>query len=157
MSNGASRSKPYVRDAVFSDCFDLAPRLRSEDVQEIKYASGSSPLTALEMSYNASSKCWAVVFNEKVIALFGVCKQDTWGVPWMLASDELKDIRKSFLRECREYVQKMGEGCAYLTNFVWIGNEVHIKWLHWLGFKFLEPVEYGKANMLFRQFYMEFR
>lgn len=149
--------KPYVRQAVFEDCASLAPRLRKEDVIELRYASGKKPLPVLLDSFEASTKCWAVIYKEQVIALFGVCGKGDIGVPWMLASDELKSIRKSFLRECRDYVSRMGEGHNLLTNYVWVGNSVHIQWLKWLGFQFLDPVEYGVSNKPFMQFFMKFR
>ena len=153
----AGKEKPYVRKATYQDCASLSPRLRKEDVQEIRYASGKAPLAVLRESFELSPKCWAVIYNDRVIALFGVSDAGHIGIPWMLASDELKLIKKSFLRECKQYVQEMGQGHELLTNYVWVGNDVHIQWLKWLGFKFLDPIEYGTANQPFRQFFMKFR
>lgn len=152
-----TQEKPYVRDAVYEDTASLAPRLRAEDVTELYYATGKTPLQVLRKSYELSNKCWAVIYKEKVIALFGVSDAGKVGVPWMLASDELKDIKKSFLRECKDYVARMGEGHDLLTNYVWVGNEIHIQWLKWLGFTFLDPIEYGFAKKPFMQFFMKFR
>lgn len=151
------KEKPYVREAHYEDCASLAPRLRAEDVLELHYATGKTPFNVLRESFELSPKCWAVIHKDKVIALFGVSHAGNVGVPWMLASDELKDIKKSFLRECKDYVARMGEGHDLLTNYVWVGNTVHIQWLKWLGFTFLDPVEFGIYKKPFMQFFMRFR
>lgn len=75
------------------------------------------------------------------------------GVPWMLASDDLKRIRKSFLKECRAYVQEMSQGFQILTNSAWSQNDVHVQWLKWLGFKFFKAKPMGYDNELFYEFY----
>jgi len=86
--------------------------------------------------------------------MFGVSgtKGDT-GFPWMLASDALSSIRKSFLRESKDYVERMHEDYPKLTNFAWSKNTVHLQWLQWLGFFFLEPESYGESGELFIRFY----
>lgn len=153
----ATGANPYVRPANYEDCKELAPRLRQADVKELKYSCGKEPLQALQASFSISEKAWAVIYKDKVIALFGLVRRADIGVPWMMASDELKEIQKSFLSECKNYLNEMSEGCSLLTNYVWVGNTVHIKWLKWLGFTFLEPIEYGVARKPFIQFYMELR
>ncbi len=155
MSAVASRSKPYVRPATRDDCLELAPRLRKEDLEEISHTQGLPPEQSLLLGLN-TGETFAVVWGTEVVALFGCGgAPGVLGVPWMLASPTLSKIRKSFLRECRGYVRAMLTVYGYLENRVWVGNEVHIKWLEWLGFTFDPPEPYGIHDELFHRFYMK--
>lgn len=154
MSNEAKLSKPFARPATLQDCIELSKTMREEDKREIWHIARSSPLNSLVDGFFYSSKCWTVEWQGRVVAIFGVCPQDELvGVPWMLASDDLKRIRKSFLKECHRYLQEMSQGFQILTNSAWSQNEVHIQWLKWLGFKFLKAKPMGYDNELFYEFY----
>jgi hypothetical protein len=160
MQKEARVSKPFVRLATRADAFELAPRLRTEDVQETEAGTGMTPEFALRYSLAISNIAYAVVWRGKVVALFGIVNELQWedtvgdGLPWMLASPELASIRKSFLRECRGYVQQWLAYHGSLHGYVWAENTVHIQWLKWLGFQFTEPAPYGINNELFMRFYM---
>lgn len=154
MSNEANRSNPFARPATPKDCQELALTMREEDKREIWHFARFSPLDALLSGLLGSSKCWAVEWDGRVIAMFGVCPQDDLvGQPWMLASDELKEIAKPFVRECRTYVEEMFDGFQVLTNHAWSKNDIHIQWLKWLGFQFFEAKPMGFDNELFYEFY----
>lgn len=154
MSNEVSRSKPIVRDTTVKDCVALSLTMREEDKQEVWHSSRSSPEQALLKSFSASRLCWTVEWNKKVVAIFGVCgDKGGLGVPWMLASDDLVKIRKTFIRECKNYLNKMQEHHPILANSAWTKNTVHIEWLKWLGFEFKEPFPHGEDKELFIYFY----
>lgn len=154
MSNVADKSKPFVRPSVYKDCLELSTTMREEDKQEIWHSSRSSPLLALVGGLQVSSPCWTVMWEGKVIAMFGVSPQDNLvGIPWMLASEDLKNIKKSFLKECHSYVQMMFTGYEVLTNHAWSKNDIHIQWLRWLGFKFFPAKPMGYDGELFYEFY----
>lgn len=154
MSNEAKVSKPFARPATLQDCIELSNTMREEDRKEIWHSSRSSPLNALIDGLQFSTKCWTVEWQGRVVAMFGISPQDELvGVPWMLASDDLKRIRKSFLKECRVYLKEMSKGFQLLTNSAWSQNDVHIQWLKWLGFKFLRAKPMGYDNELFYEFY----
>ncbi|QBE66837.1 hypothetical protein [Pseudoduganella lutea] len=160
MQNEAKASKPYVRLATRKDTFELAPRLRQEDVEEVFHSSGMPPELALRFSLAVSNIAYAVVWRGQVIALFGIAGQLTWGeegatgFPWMLASEELPLIRKSFLRECRGYVEGWLEAHDELEGYAWAENQVHIQWLRWLGFTIDPPVPFGINDQPFQRFYL---
>lgn len=162
MQNAVQASdKPYVRLATRQDASDLAPRLRREDQEEVSHGSGLEPDIALRYALAISNIAYAVMWKGRVIALFGIVGELDWGdgpgkgSPWMLASDELKDIRKSFLRQCRGYVRDWLKVHGELEGYVWAENEVHIQWLRWLGFQFDGPVPYGIADQPFLRFFMK--
>lgn len=154
MSNAVSRSKHVVRDTTVKDCAELSVTMREEDKQEVWHASGSSASEALLKGFSISRLCWTLEWNGKVVAIFGVSgKKGETGIPWMLASNDLVRIRKTFLRECRSYLNKMQEHHPVLANLAWTKNTVHIQWLKWLGFEFQEPQPYGPNGELFTAFY----
>lgn len=154
MSAEVKRSRPYVRPATRDDCLDLAPRLREEDKKEIAYSNGLEPRDALLLSFHLG-ETHAVIWGDEVVALFGHSGvPGVIGVPWMLASPTLSRIRKTFLRECRQYVEGMLQRYGHLENHVWAGNTVHIQWLKWLGFT-IEPAKpHGIDSQPFHRFYM---
>lgn len=156
MSNAVKECKPYVRIAEEADCAVLAAIMREEDREELFLMTPQSPEEVLRDSLSSSTHTFTVMRGDTLVAMFGVTNLPTGeGVPWMLASDELKSIRKTFLKECRGYVKMMLRGRSSLCNAVWIGNQVHIQWLRWLGFTFLPPVRAGRFKREFLPFYMK--
>lgn len=154
MSNEAEVLKPFVRAPKLKDCIELSRTMREEDKREIWHFARLSPLNALMDGMLYGDKCWTVEYRSKVIAMFGVAKANNGeGVPWMLASEDLKKIKKSFLKECHQYVERMFDGYEVLTNCVWSQNTIHIQWLRWLGFKFLPAKPMGYDGELFYEFY----
>lgn len=153
MSNEAKLSKPFVREAVLTDCEELAAAMRQEDVQELWYHSRTCPLDALVNGFEWGN-CKTVEWHGRVVAMFGVSGNlNGVGVCWMLASDDLVKIKKSFLKECRKYVRDMHKDYPVLGNMVWAGNAVHIQWLKWLGFQFQPAVACGADGELFHEFF----
>lgn len=153
MSNEVKLSKPFVREAVLTDCEELAATMRQEDVQELWYHSRTSPLEALLNGFGWGN-CKTVEWQGRVVAMFGVsCEVNGVGVCWMLASDDLVKIKKSFLKECHKYVRDMHKDYPVLGNMVWAGNAVHVQWLKWLGFQFQPAVAYGADGELFHEFF----
>lgn len=146
-------STPQVRLFREGDCESLAPRLRLADVHEIELAIGLEPLVALRKSVEVSSKKWSITIDDEVIAIFGVSLRGSTGLPWLVASDGLLKIKRSFLAGCEPYIRSMSEGCDVLTNYVWVQNKVSLKWLAWLGFSFEPPVSYGKSGEQFIRFF----
>ena len=153
MSREVERSKPFVRPSTPKDCHELSLTMREEDKREVYHFDRLSPLVVL-FDGLTGGKCWTVEWNNKVVAMFGVVRKDNiTGIPWMLASDDLKHIKKSFLKECHDYVELMFDGFEVLTNYVWAKNDVHIQWLKWLGFKFFDAKPFGYDRELFYEFY----
>ena len=161
MQNEAKVSKPYVRLAAREDAISLAPRLRKEDVEEIAHGSGLKPEAALRYALQVSNIAYAVIYESRVVALFGVSQELHWndgvgiGYPWMLASPDIRRIRKSFLRECSIYVQSWLKVHGKLEGMVWAKNTVHTQWLKWLGFSLDPAIPHGINNEPFQRFYME--
>ena len=71
---------------------------------------------------------------------------------WLVATDELATIQIAFLRQCREVVNFLNTKYKILWNYVDCRNEVHIKWLKWCGFTFINKTNYGVLNKPFYEF-----
>lgn len=160
MQREVKGSKPYARLATREDALELSKTLREEDRLEVEHASGMTAEVALRYCLAVSNIAYAVIKEGRVVALMGISEDPHWdtqrgvGRPWMLASEELKTIRKSFLRDCRGYLESWLEYHGYLEGYVWTQNAVHIKWLEWLGFQFDPPAPFGINNELFMRFHM---
>lgn len=156
MSEGIKRSKPYIRSATREDCITLSKNLRQADLEEISHAYGLLPEQTLLLGYRTSTKTWAVVLGDEIVAIFGIGGfPGVVGFPWMLASSALTKIRKSFLSGCRGVIEEMLSMYPNLENQVWSGNTTHIQWLRWLGFTVEPPALYGITGQPFHRFYMK--
>jgi hypothetical protein len=156
MSREVKECKPFVRDAKLVDVLILSAKIRECDRREIWHLSRSSPYDAFKTGYEVSDRPLVIEYKNQPIAMFGVSGvKESVGIPWMLGTDAIKDIKKAFLRECRDYVEEMHKDYSVLTNFVWSKNIVHIAWLKWLGFQFGETKSLGPDNELFIHFQKE--
>lgn len=127
--------------------------MRQEDKDEIWHLARLDPETALRMSYHVSKYIRTVTLDGRVVCIFGVSAINEIGHPWMLASPLLLKIRKSFLRECRAYLEEMSQGFSELHNVAWSKNVVHLQWLKWLGFEMGEGVPMGPDNEIYIPFH----
>ena len=87
------------------------------------------------------------------VGIFGVndCGSGV-GAIWLLASEDLTTAQISFLRQCRDVVKVLNTKYKILWNFVDCRNSLHIKWLKWCGFKFINKQKYGVLNKPFYEF-----
>lgn len=148
--------KPYdVRPATLADVQWLAPRLRGDDVREIRAASGQTPLEALTGAYHASSTCYAIEFHGELAALFGAAPtpDPTLGSVWLLGSDAVERNAIRFLRESRQWIDRLHESYPILFNYVDARNTLHLKWLKWIGCVFLDRIDgHGHEGRPFYEF-----
>ena len=145
----------YVRPAISVDIAYLAPKMRQADKDEIWASDRLTTGEALMQPFqHKGSKTWCVIGTEEeyVIGMFGSVPSldKDYGVAWLLASDELFNYKKEFIKQSPEWVAQMGKGYKYLYNYVDVRNDKSIKWLKHLGFKTIRLEEqYGKGKMPF--------
>ena len=143
-----------MRIATLKDVEYLAPRLRFVDKQEILAASGLTPFDALKKSFDSSQICFTIVNpKDEPVGIFGVA--DLGGVIggiWMLGTDNLASIQIAFLKECKKVIQLLNKKYKILWNHVDCRNQLHIKWLKWCGFKFINKKNSGVLNKPFYEF-----
>ena len=103
-----------------------------------------TPYTALYYSYLKSEIVFTIVNTKKEpVGIFGIT---VGGAIWLLATDKLKDIQYSFLKENKKVIDFLNTKYKILWNFVDCRNSLHIKWLKWCGFKFINKKKYGVLN-----------
>lgn len=143
------------RKADILDVMLISPELREEDRAELTAASGMTPYFALERSFEGTPDC-RVGLDEhgRYLCIGGVVP---WtggrGVIWLLATPAILDQRVTFLRHSKAWVERLQRQYPILCNCVDERNTVHIEWLKWLGFTFINRhPEYGAERIPFLEF-----
>lgn len=138
------------------DAYDLVPRLRQADLNEIQAASGRDPLSVLrEGAERSVPSCTILGNNGYVAGMFGVVPEGDFGRIWMFGSVELlhPPLRRQFIKECPAFVKVMERPYLAIGNYIDERNTVHIRWLRWLGFIFIHRhAHYGFEQRPFLEF-----
>ena len=144
----------HFRLTSIEDIKYLALRLRYEDKQEIIASTGLKPYEALLKGYLENVIVFTIVNTKnKPVGIFGVndCGNGL-GAIWLVATNDLSTVQISFLRQCREVVKVFNNKYKILWNFVDCRNSLHIKWLKWCGFQFINKKQYGVLQKPFYEF-----
>jgi len=150
--------KAKVVDAKATHVFHIANNMREADRLEIAAMGRSDPLRAVNTSLKMSKKAWTAILDDEPILMFGVApisELTGLGSPWLLSTDGITKVKRQFIRECRFYVDELLDCYPRLANKVDCRNEVSIRWLKWLGFKFCKPASLGVNGEMFYPFWME--
>ena len=133
--------KPFHRASRLEDVVWLAPKLRKEDERECN-TMGHTGEQALCLGYTCSTLCRSVIDSKgSVVAMYGVSPiSDISGRVWMLGSKGLLKISREFLKGSKGEVESMHKLYPHLMNYIDSRNEVHVRWIRWLGFKILGEV-----------------
>ena len=144
----------HMRMATLKDVEYLAPRLRFEDKQEILSSVGLTPVDGLKLSFSNSKLCLVIVHPKGLpVGIFGIADLGGFvGGIWMLGTDDLAGIQIAFLKECKKVIQLLNKKYKILWNYVDCRNQLHIKWLKWCGFRFINKTNRGILNIPFYQF-----
>jgi hypothetical protein len=147
---------PYYRPSILDDVYDLAPRLRQADKDEVKASSNLDPLQALLISMQCSEETNSMIASDgEVVGMFGVAPtpDPMLGIPWMLASDRLPELTREFIPQSLEWVIETNNKYPILYNYVAKDNKKAIRWLKYLGFNFTQLVEkFGHGQKPFYEF-----
>ena len=122
-----------LRPSTPQDVYSLQTRLRPADVVELA-AQGQDPSAALVQGlWRSKPECMTAEFDGLPVAMYGIYPR--FGAVWLLGSEEL--VHGSwFLRHCRSELDRLSQEYDLLYNQVHEKNEVHIRWLRWMGFEF---------------------
>ena len=135
----------------------VSPRLRIADYNECLAAVGKQPRDVLHISLNLGDISLTLrAPNGERVGLCGVVPCPSIpeaGVVWMVATDDIYQHQITFLRNSKRALQDLSKDYLVLFNCVDARNEVHIKWLKWMGFTFINKHEnYGAEKRLFYEF-----
>ena len=169
-----SQSDPvaYNRLALPEDIALIAPNLREADVQELAASCPAmSPAADLGMGFMKSVCCSTMVrtkdADHEPVGMWGIApgSHDKSGVIWMLGTDRLVNdfaVVRTFLRECLNNLQVIFDEGLFtsLYNIVDGRNEVHMRYLQWIGFDInpnpisLQGVDFYQFSMTKEEFYV---
>lgn len=154
---GEDASENLMRPATASDIAHVVPRLRPADLSEIRAAVGLPASVAVPLCAESSDRLWALVAPDgEPCALLGtqpVFGQTSYGWVWMVATPVLEKHASVFLRRCRAALPEVYGPFTVLTNFADLRNSKHIKWLAFMGFKFIRVIpEFGSGGTPFVEF-----
>ena len=147
-----------IRMAQRSDAEYMAPRLRKADLNEMMAVLGedTDPVKALTYGIEISVYPFAGLIDHKVACIFGAVPEPLHthvGSIWMMGTGAIAKHRVAFLRKSRPCLDQVFEPFSMLWNAVDKRNALHIRWLRWLGFRFLwEIPEYGEMCLPFLEF-----
>lgn len=147
----------FLRPTTVADVEYVAKRLRKADKQECKAALGREPLDVLLGSLDTCSKSLTLTTKEgDAVGLCGVSPSiygPDVGVVWMCATDAIKKHQMTFLRQSKVALKYLAADYQLIFNFVDARNLVHIEWLRWMGFTFINRHEkYGFEQRPFFEF-----
>lgn len=143
-------NKPFTRGLAKGDLQYLAENMRKEDADEVKASSGLQPLPALQASILFSSQVWIGDEGDGTpFVIWGVNKQ---GVIWMLGTESIAKYAIPFLRNSKSLLKEAHKHSPILFNKSDCRNEVHHKWLRWMGFKFINKSNHGVEQRPFYEF-----
>ena len=132
----------FIRKALEGDYDYLQDNMRQADRRELFIAHGYGTKQAMDDIRRYPANC-CVIDGEPAI-LFGCADYGTYGVPWMLATNDIRKIPITFIRKSVPIVRGWVDIYGYLTNFVHNENTLSLRWLKALGFKIEGELPIGK-------------
>lgn len=122
-----------LKKLTISHLQDFLQNVRPLDIQEAEMGGvrfADTPLEELE-------ECRCLVDeNDNVYAIGGVepiPDTDNVGAVWMLCTHRVEEHPIRFLKASKELLDFYLHAYKILANRAWLGNDLHIKWLTWMG------------------------
>lgn len=147
------------RDANIQDISLLKDSLRQTTKDELWAAHRFTPEQSLTYSFANSIFCFSIESQGEILAMGGILRPKdiltTKAALWFLTSQKLDNVERTFLRQCKIFMQTMLEWYPILYNYVDIRNRPAIAWLKWIGAEFGEVINFGIDNRPF--IYFEFK
>lgn len=125
-----------VRPAAPEDADDLAPRLRTSDIEELRVTSGQSPHEALSRSIELSDAPFTFIdaYGQPHAITGAAGLDDGSGCIWLLGSDWLEQNPRAFAALTRDTYRCVSERYTHVWNLVDARRADTRRWLRWLGF-----------------------
>jgi hypothetical protein len=120
----------------------IASNLREADSIEVALMS-NQPYESMSMAIEFDTQTFTLLSKDKTpCAMFGSgdWRQDE-GYIWMLATDEVMDYWRDFLRFSRPWINKLTTHYPKYSNLVHKENHVSLRWLLWCGARLEREVE----------------
>lgn len=143
-----------VRRSEYTDCGWLASKLSEAESDEAWALCHQRPIDLLIESQDNSDLCLTIEHQGEMVGMFGVMKSDklATGIIWFIATDEIKNMGRIFLRRAKDFISLMHEHYPMLENYVHSKNKASILWMRFAGAKVNDPIPYGVEGELFHKF-----
>src|ERR1035437_2663597 len=145
-----------VRTSVKEDCIHIAANMRRQDAMEAWSACRYSPIDMAMSSFNNSIISMTIEKDGVPIAMFGLMPKesivDTSVYLWLLTTDRIHEIGRIFVRNSKQWINKMLEGYSSLEGCVDCRNVESINWLTFIGAQWSEPEAFGVDQVPFKRF-----
>jgi hypothetical protein len=131
-----------------ADINSLIENIREEDRREIISKTGSEDIKkTLVNGWLISDYCNSFFKDDVLIGIYGVvaAEKKEIGSPFMLLTKEIKSTPIGFLKHCREKVSDMEKRYSILFNYIDSRNDLHLRWLKWLGFEIINEKIFNKV------------
>lgn len=144
-----------IVDATEDHARSMVPHMRKADVDEVLASGFFSAKTALLWSLRASLIARSALDDDSgaVICMWGVVPESLAGgraIIWMLGTDRIERIAKSFVRESRAQVADFRALFPTLHNLVDTRYDQAIRWMGRIGF--LPQEEIVQGGVVFRNY-----
>jgi hypothetical protein len=117
------------------DLLDFMATARELDLFEAS-KSGGEPFCDRTIEEMADT-CPHAIIDQKTQEVYGiggiVPRDEEAAFIWLLCTDMVEKKPLKFLRFCRDTLGELLRLYPVLCNSAWKGNELHLKWLSWLG------------------------
>ncbi len=148
--------KSAIRELEPDDIPKFCENVRQCDIDEIKASCGLSPEQVLNSTLYFHGLSALLSIDGDMVCVFGVTDLlDSRGVPWIIATNNIKKYPKSFIKASDQIFPLLIEDFEYLENYVDTRNTTSIRWLERLGFEIMPPEPFGVDNMPFHKFRMD--
>jgi hypothetical protein len=121
------------------DAEQLASILREADRMELTAGGSTCHATTIQDGIERSVEAWVVVEDGAPALILGLAVDERLpgvGIPWLLSGDFILRERRWFVASSRQWLRHLHSVSPTLMNACDCRNEVHIRWLKWLGFEF---------------------
>lgn len=123
---------------------DLAPFLRMHDRMEVgAYGFTDSQEALTEAIKNDDITITALDKDDVPFAMLGVGNAGKMPYIWLLGSDAVQDNWYVFAKASKEFLPLLMMDYPIVTNFVLKEYTASVRWLKWLGAKFIREVDLG--------------
>ena len=117
--------------------------MRPADQREVMLLSGQEPEEALTDCFDNSEICRTLSHEDTPLIMYGTTKD---GIVWGLGSSEIDNHTMGFLRVSREEVEILQGDHEQIYNFVHADNELHLKWVEFVGFEIFDRVDHPSGE-----------
>lgn len=151
-----SSARITISPGCMADVMQVADALREIDRHELELTgayTGRSPVESVVHGWRISTYKRVFMADGEPIVVYGVAPspfEDGDGCPWMVATNAITRVPRSFLKASRSEIEAMRAGWRELRNATHKDNVISLQWLQWLGFRVSdEPVGPGGVMRMF--------